>query len=121
MTRLSPKRVALIVSVAALAAPAAYAFTASNTVPDTTAGAGTAAVSGYTASGIGYGLDATTPTDVDSVSFTISPAAGTVKVRLSPTGAWYACSNSGGAVTCATTSPQATVDATSELTVVAAQ
>jgi hypothetical protein len=121
MLRLSPRRTALLVGLAALAAPAAYAFTASNTVPDSTAGSGSAAVSGYTASGIGYALNATTPTNVDSVSFTISPTNGVVKVQLAPGGAWYACTNSSGSVSCDTTSPQATVDAVSQLSVVAAQ
>ena len=121
MLRLSPRRIALLVAMAALAAPAAYAFTASNTVPSTTAGSGTASVTGYSASGITYALNATTPTDVDSVSFTLSPAAGTVKVQLAPAGAWYACTNASGAVSCDTTSPQATVDAISQLSVVAAQ
>jgi hypothetical protein len=121
VTRISNKRLAVIAFAAALAAPAAYAFTASNTVPGTTAGVGSGTISGYTASAVTYALNATTPTDLDSVSFTISPTVGVVKVRLSPAGAWYACLNSAGSVSCTTTSPQATVDAISELTVVAAQ
>jgi hypothetical protein len=110
-----------VVLAAAVAGPSAYAFTASNSVPASNAGAGTSSVSGYVASGIAYALDATTPTDVDGVSFSISPAGGVVKVRLSPAGAWYASTNPAGAVSCDTTSPQATVDGTTELTVVAAQ
>jgi hypothetical protein len=121
MRRLHRNRIALALTVAALAAPAGYAFTASNSVPGTTAGVGSGTIGNYTASGISYALNATTPTDVDSVSFTISPTVGVVKVRLDPSGSWYACLNSGGSVSCDTTSPQATVDSITELTVVAAQ
>ena len=52
----------------------AYAFTASNTVPATTVGAGAGAVSGYTVTNLHYTLDATTPANIDSLTFTISPA-----------------------------------------------
>lgn len=57
---------------------AAYAFTASNTVPAATAGAGSGAVSGYTVTNIHYVLDATTPANIDSLTFTISPAVQVV-------------------------------------------
>ena len=110
-----------MLAAVAVAGPSAYAYTASNTVPNNNAGAGSGAVSGYTASGISYTLDATTPTLIDAVSFSISPAGGVVKVRLSAGGSWYACTNSAGSVSCDTTSPQATVAGTTQLTVVAAQ
>ena len=115
------KRIVLALVAAALVAPAAYAFTASNTVPATTAGTGQGAVTGYTASGITYALDATTPTDVDSVSFSIAPTTGVVKVQLYPAGSWYSCVNTAGAVSCATTSPQLTAANITQLVVVAAQ
>lgn len=99
-----------------------YAFTASNTVPTTNAGQGTGSISGYTATNVSYSLNATTPTNIDSVSFTINPATtASVKAQLASSGAWYPCSNAAGTVTCATTSPQATVSSTSQLTVVASQ
>ena len=86
----------------------AYAFTASNTVPGSQAGDGTATVSGYTVTNIAYNLNSTTPTDIDSVDFTIAPAAaGTVKAKLD--GNWYDCTNAAGSVSCDTTSPQLTV------------
>ncbi len=44
----------------------AYAFTASNTVPATTVGAGAGAVSGYTVTNLHYALNATTPANIDS-------------------------------------------------------
>lgn len=115
------RRLATTGLAAGALACAAYAFTASNTVPATQAGSGTGGISGYSASGISYTLDPTTPTNIDQVAFTISPANGTVKVQLAPSGSWYACANAAGSVTCDTTSPQATVAAATSLTVVAAQ
>jgi hypothetical protein len=117
----APRRILPLLLVAAIAGPSAYAYTSSNSVPATQAGAGSSTVSGYTASSISYALDATTPTNIDAVTFAITPTDGTVKVRLDPTGSWYDCTNTGGSVSCDTTSPQATVDQTTELTVVAAQ
>ena len=64
----------------------AYAFTASNTVPATTVGAGAGAVSGFTVTNLHYTLDATTPANIDSLTFTISPAVpstGSGKVIIS--------------------------------------
>lgn len=123
--------IALVVGAAALVAIGAYAFTASNTVPDTNAGAGTADVSGYTVSDVHYTLNATTPTDVDSLSFTVSPAIpaagrGTVVVSVGLTSGGpnsYDCTRNaaGDTVTCATTSPQLTAESVTDLTVVAAQ
>lgn len=98
----------------------AYAFTASNTVPSTNAGQGTGTVSGYTVSSVAYNLNATSPQNVDSATFTISPtSATTVKAQFAAAGTWYSCSNSGGSVTCATTSPQLTASGATQLTVVA--
>jgi hypothetical protein len=102
-------------------ASAAYAFTAANTVPATSAGSGSGSISGYTASNVAYTLNATNPQNLDQVAFTISPTTGTVKVQLVSGGSWYSCTNSSGSVTCATTSPQATAAAVNQLTVVAAQ
>jgi hypothetical protein len=103
-------------------ASAAYAFTAANTVPGTNAGSGSGAISGYTASNVTYTLNSSNPQNLDQVAFTISPTTtATVKVQLVSGGSWYSCSNSGGSVTCATTSPQATAAAVNQLTVVAAQ
>jgi hypothetical protein len=116
------RRFALTAALAAFLASGAYAFTASNTVPGSQAGAGSGAISGYTATSVQYALDATTPTNVNSVSFTIAPATtSAVRVQLASGGAWYACTNASGSVTCATTSPQATAAAATQLTVVAAQ
>ena len=97
-----------------------YAFTASNTVPTTQAGQGTGVVSGYTVTGVAYGLNAATPTNIDTVTFTINPtSATTVKAQVATGGTWYLCTNSAGAVSCPTTSPQLTVGTAATLNVVA--
>jgi len=110
------------VAVSLIFATAAFAFANTNTVPGSTAGSGSGAISGYTISAIAYTLDSTTPTNLDAVNFTISPtAASQVKIQLASGGSWYTCTNSTGSVTCNTTSPQATVAAATNLTVVATQ
>jgi len=115
------RRFLLVATFAAIVALAAYAFTASNTVPATNAGSGSGTISGYTVSGVTYTLNTTTPTNIDQVAFTISPTTGTVKAQLVSGGSWYSCTNTSGSVTCATTSPQATAASANQLTVVAAQ
>jgi hypothetical protein len=108
----------IVVAAVSTVGYTAYALTASNTVPSTTAGDGSAAVSGYTATGVGYTLNATTPTNIDAVTFVIAPiTAATVKVKLNAT--WYSCTNTAGSVSCATTSPQLTVSPITTLEVLA--
>jgi len=104
-------------------ATAAFAFAATNTVDPGYAGEGASATSGYTVSNVAYNLNATTPPNIDSVTFTLNAAAGTVKIRLvTPAGSYYSCTNpSGFNWTCNTTSPQATVSAANELRVIAIQ
>ena len=102
-------------------AVAVYAFTASNTVPGTNAGAGSGAISGYTVSNVAYTLGAT-PTNLAAVSFTLDKTAGTVKAQVQTGGSWYSCTNTANNDwSCATTSPQATVQPADQLTVVATQ
>lgn len=82
----------------------AYAYTAANTVNSSKAGDGTGTVSGYTVSAIHYTLNATTPTNVSTVGFTLdsAPVTGsTLKAQIG--GIWYACTNSTTSVTCDTT------------------
>ena len=122
-TSMRSRRLVVAVVAAAVLGSAAYVFTASNTGPATSAGSGAGTISGYTASSVAYSLNATNPANIDQVSFTLNPtAAGTVKIKLAPAGAWYACANSSGSVTCDTTvGTQATVAAATELTVLAVQ
>lgn len=98
-----------------------FAFTASNTVPNSKAGDGQGTVSGYVASSIRYGLNATDPSKADSVTFTLdsAPVAGsTIKAKAG--GSWYTCTNVTTTVTCVTTTPQATVSGITSLQVVVA-
>lgn len=109
-----------MLTTVAVVAGSSYAFTASNTVPTTQAGQGTGVVSGYTVSSIGYTLNAALPSNIDAVTFTISPAtATTVKAQVAAGGTWYSCTNSAGAVSCATTSPQLAVATAATLNIVA--
>lgn len=108
-----------------------YAFTASNTVPLTTTGSGAGTVSGYTVTNLHYALDATTPGNIDSLTFTISPAVPStssgkvvIAAALSSGGPNnYTCTTDtpGTTVTCATTSPQLTSALLTGVTVTAAQ
>jgi hypothetical protein len=119
------------IAVAALVGGGAFAFTSSNTVPTTNVGAGSGTVSGYTVSSIHYALNATTPTNVDSLTFTISPvipssSTGKVIASVALTSGGpntYTCSTdtTGATVTCPTTSPQLTASTITTVTVVAAQ
>ena len=127
----SKARIAVVAIVALAIGGSAYAFTASNTVPSSTAGAGSGVVSGYTVTNLHYGLNATTPMNVDSLTFTVSPvipstSSGKVVIQatLSTGGPnTYTCTTTttGDVVTCATTSPQLTADKLTGVTVVAAQ
>jgi hypothetical protein len=118
--------------VSALAVGATgYAYTASNTVPASTAGSGQGTVSGYTISNLHYALNATSPANIDSLTFGVSPVIpstsngkAAVLAQLTaggPTG--YSCTTNtaGDTVTCATTTPQLTAETLTGLTVVAAQ
>ena len=118
-----PRRRILVVAVLAIGiASGVYAYAATNTVPNSSAGSGSGTISGYTITSVAYTLNATTPTNLDQVAFTIAPTtASTLKAQLAAGGSWYSCTNAAGSVTCNTTSPQATAAAATQLTVVAAQ
>lgn len=91
------RRTAVIIAVAAALAFAAYAFTAANTVPASKAGDGSGTISGYTVSNIAYQLEALDPANIDSVSFTLDAAAGTVKAKVVAVSLTYTdCANTGG-------------------------
>ena len=102
-------------------ATAAFAFAATNTVPVTRAGEGVSVTSGYTVTNVVYNLNAATPSNIDSVTFTLNAAASNVKIRLVTTGSYYNCTNVGLNWTCNTTAPQATVAAADELRVIATE
>lgn len=120
-----------LIALVMVIAGGAYAFTASNTVPNSTAGAGAGTVSGYAVTNVHYALNASSPANIDSLTFTIAPAipsasTGKVIVQAALTAGGpntYTCSTdtAGTTVTCATTSPQLTAAGLTGLTVVAAQ
>ena len=79
MHRISRRMVAVVVVIGAIAAGGA-AFTASNTVPNTTAGYGTSTITGATATDIAYGLNATgTQITSATITFTGDLSNDTVK------------------------------------------
>ena len=131
MARFSPLRLVVAAVAAAAVAGGAYAFTAANTVPNSNAGAGSGTVSGYTVTNLHYSLNATTPANIDSLTFNVNPvipstSSGKVIVQASLSSGGpntYTCTTNtaGDTVTCGTTSPQLTADKLSSVTVVAAQ
>lgn len=114
-------RLAAVAVIASVLVAGTYAYTAANTVPDSKAGDGSGNVTGYVVSAIHYNLNATNFTYVDSVTFTLDtdPGSGTIKAQVNAN--WYSCTNVATAVTCPTTSPQATVLGTTTLRVIVAQ
>jgi hypothetical protein len=121
-TRMQRRALLTAAALAVVLSIGGYAFTASNTVPNASLGQGANTISGYTVSSVAYNLNAATPSNVDSVSFTIAPTTATsVKIQLAPAGSWYSCTNTAGSVSCATTAPQATAVAATALNVVASQ
>jgi len=106
--------------VAGAMATGAYAFTATNTVPASTAGSGNGTISGYTVTAIAYQLNATTPTDVDSVTFTLSANATTAKAKIVSGGTTYtACTIAGGVNVTCNFSPDVAITTADQLAVIA--
>ena len=104
---------------------AASAYAAANVVPESGAGDGSAAVSGYTVTAVSYSLDGSDPSLISAVSFNITPTSGAspvseVQVQLVSNGTWFACDESGApAVTCTITG--VTVVSANQFRVVAVQ
>lgn len=109
---------ALVVAVALAAGT--YAFTATNTVPSSNAGSGSNTISGYTITNVQYQLNATTPSDIDSVSFTLSAPASQARVKIVQASSTYTtCSISGGTSVTCNFSPDIAVASADELSVIA--
>lgn len=107
---------------ATVLAAGAYAYTDANTVPDTRAGDGAGAITGYTITDVQYTLDTGDPSFIDAVSFTTNAGATTVKAKVVAAATEYEdCTNSSGDGTSWScdfaTNP--TVVAADELTVIA--
>jgi hypothetical protein len=117
MFRSSKLFVALLVLIFATAA---FAFAATNTVPVTHAGEGVSVTAGYTVTNVVYNLNAATPSNIDSVTFSLNAAASNVQIRLVTTGSYYSCTNTAGFNWSCTTAG-ATVSAADELRVIATE
>jgi hypothetical protein len=98
---LRPRSFGMLV-IALILAASIYGFAAANTVPGTSAGDGSGAISGYTVSNIAYSLYTDLdPSDIDSVSFTLSSAATVAYISFDDGTSWTSCTISGGtSVTC---------------------
>ncbi|MEJ5225136.1 MAG: hypothetical protein WHV44_11825 [Anaerolineales bacterium] len=99
--RVLPAMLLLFILVAAV-----YAFAATNTVPESGAGDGSGVVSGYTVSNITYTPNASNPSTLDSVSFSLTPTGGAgaptvVRASVDNGTTWSAaCTLSGTTWTC---------------------
>jgi hypothetical protein len=101
-------------------ATGAYAFTATNTVPASSAGSGSGTISGYTVSAIAYTLNASTPSDIDSLTFTLSANATTAKAKIvSGSSTYTACTIAGGVNVTCNFSPDIAITTADELSVIA--
>jgi len=103
MKRKSPRRQLALVALAALiVAASAYALTAANAVPATTAGDGTGAITGYAVTSVAYVLATADPSTIDKVTFTVNPiTTGQVKAKVVAASTTYTtCTNTAGAVSC---------------------
>ena len=113
-------RILGILVVAAALATGAYAFTATNTVPASSAGSGSGTISGYTVSGIAYTLNATTPSDIDSMTFTLNAAATTVKAKIVSGSTTYTdCTIASGVNVTCNFSPDIAITTADQLSVIA--
>ena len=121
MKRLNGRsRIIGILVVAAALATGAYAFTATNTVPSSNAGSGSGTISGYTVSGIAYTLNATTPSNIDSMTFTLNASAQTVKAKVVSGSTTYTdCSIAGGVNVTCDFSPDIAITSADQLSVIA--
>jgi len=113
-------RILGILVVAAALATGAYAFTATNTVPDSSAGSGSGTISGYTVSAIAYQLNTTTPSNIDSLTFTLNASATTAKAKVVAASTTYTnCSIAGGVNVTCDFSPDIAITTADQLSVIA--
>ena len=113
------RTIAALVLATALAT-GTYAFTATNTVPASNAGSGSGTISGYTVSGIAYTLNATTPSNIDSMTFTLNASASTVRAKIvSGSSSYTTCSVAGGVNVTCDFSPDVDITTADQLSVIA--
>jgi hypothetical protein len=113
-------RVAMALAVAMTVGVATYALTATNTVPSSYAGSGSGSISGYTVSNVQYQLDATSPANIDGVTFTLDAAATVAKAKVVASATTYTnCTIAGGVNVTCDLSPNVAVTAADQLSVIA--
>lgn len=85
------RRLAIAALLALVVAIAGGAFTASNTFSagGGNAGDGNAAISGFDITGVTYALQASDPSYLASVSFTVTPAATDVRAKVNAASTTY--------------------------------
>jgi hypothetical protein len=118
--KLGRRRTVGALVVAFALATGVYAFTATNTVPASNAGSGSGTISGYTVSGIAYTLNATTPSDIDSMTFTLNSSASTVRAKIvSGSTTYTTCSIAGGVNVTCNFAPDIDITTADQLSVIA--
>jgi hypothetical protein len=111
-----------VLAIAAALGVGVYAFTATNTVPDSKAGSGSGNITGYTVSAVAYQLNATTPTNIDTMTFTLDSSAATVKAKVVSGSSTYTnCSVASGVNVTCDFSPDIAVTSADQLSVIATQ
>jgi len=110
-----------VVILTLILSAAVYGFAAANIVPDTYAGDGDGDILGYTVSNVAYNLMVDgDPSDIDTVTFTLSAAAGQAYISFDGGANWTTCVIAGGtSVTCTPAAGEA-VSPAATLRVVAA-
>ena len=84
------------------------------------AGSGNGTISGYTISAVAYQLNATTPTDIDTMTFTLSANATTVKAKIVSGSTTYTdCTIAGGVNVTCSFSPDIAITTADQLSVIA--
>lgn len=83
-----PAKFFTTLAVAGIVGISGSAFTAGNTIAASSAGSGTTAIGAYTTSDVQFNANATTPTDLDSVKFTLDKTARYVALKTHATGTW---------------------------------
>jgi uncharacterized protein YchJ len=129
-----------MITALAIFAVGGAAFTAVNTVPQTSAGEGANTISGFTITNITYNLDPANPSNITSVDFTatanngdgVNTALSIYSEFVNGSGDWYLCTRGGGVppahdITCDTspanpnTAVQLTATAANNFTAVIAE
>ena len=82
MFRVRSSKMFIVAIIIMILATSAYAFAASNTVPTSNAGEGSAAIGGYAVTGVTYTYSTANPSMITAVDFDIAPATTKAGVSL---------------------------------------